>query len=817
MNHEPLQDLVNLTKINNDLLIDKRNKYDELAKKLKELHQDHGKLSAQLNRIHLENIYDNKIIDCEKTLAKQKIQISQQLRPLSVSQFETTAQKNSIELIEILKHILKERETLMQNCAKMIEVLDIQSQHSIKNSSNIWKSMGSTREFLAPILEKMTQNLDGNDKIRATNENLDKRRHLNKSLEKYVLELRNKINLHEQAKNSALTGALDLGNQTFHRNPHISRNNSNIVTGLTVNTNLNSNIKYRTDVPHSSNSSASDHSSGHQNNSPMNRNANTLPTQKYSDRYYTASQYKSSTLKNSKTQDVPKSLNIAPNLDLGESINESIQNSYLHELMNKHYPTPLKKRSSISESLEGSRYKHINTRAGYLYNKTYNAPDTLHPKVQSQGSVKSKSLTPNSGQIFSKARQNFREKYMQKDPPPYVKNQNYSKKPDNSLSPLVVESETDSGSANSPNIQTTKIQEKSNLTKFPPATPPRTTSKFSNLNTSSFSKSPANSPGNKSHPVDVALSKNTEPIQNKFKNLSTSPRNDYGDASYTIDDKSEKLNNDSYEAAVKLKTAVKIKPKSILVPPEKSKNFDTSVKKGPRLVFDPFALLLDASLENEFDLVKQVIKKVDNPSKANAEGITALHNAVCAGWTKIVEFLVHSGVDINVADSDGWTPLHCAASCNNTPMVKFLVERGACLFAQTIAERGTAADKCEQLDDGYAECYSYLTGQQEKMGKANKGQVYALYDYDACGESNIKRTDELTFKEGDLLIIQRKNELLDSNEYDESKEVESEWWWAKNSNDQYGYVPRNFLGVWPRIHAPNEKSISPRHDDRLEL
>lgn len=46
--------------------------------------------------------------------------------------------------------------------------------------------------------------------------------------------------------------------------------------------------------------------------------------------------------------------------------------------------------------------------------------------------------------------------------------------------------------------------------------------------------------------------------------------------------------------------------------------------------------------------------QVEDPSQPNDEGITALHNAVCAGHTEIVKFLVQFGVNVNAADSDGW-------------------------------------------------------------------------------------------------------------------------------------------------------------------
>ncbi|KAJ8308554.1 hypothetical protein KUTeg_013428 [Tegillarca granosa] len=135
---------------------------------------------------------------------------------------------------------------------------------------------------------------------------------------------------------------------------------------------------------------------------------------------------------------------------------------------------------------------------------------------------------------------------------------------------------------------------------------------------------------------------------------------------------------------------------------------ERSVSSGNRVSFDPLALLLDASLEGELELVKKCATQVENVSESNDEGITALHNAICAGHYDIVTFLVEFGCDANSPDSDGWTPLHCAASCNNLPMVKFLVEHGACIFATTISDHETAAEKCEEDEDGFDGCSEYL-------------------------------------------------------------------------------------------------------------
>jgi apoptosis-stimulating of p53 protein 1 len=64
---------------------------------------------------------------------------------------------------------------------------------------------------------------------------------------------------------------------------------------------------------------------------------------------------------------------------------------------------------------------------------------------------------------------------------------------------------------------------------------------------------------------------------------------------------------------------------------------NAKAKLARRVSFDPLALLLDASLEGELELVKKTCGQVTNPSASNDEGITALHNAICAGHLEIVK------------------------------------------------------------------------------------------------------------------------------------------------------------------------------------
>jgi len=41
---------------------------------------------------------------------------------------------------------------------------------------------------------------------------------------------------------------------------------------------------------------------------------------------------------------------------------------------------------------------------------------------------------------------------------------------------------------------------------------------------------------------------------------------------------------------------------------------------------------------------------------------------------------------------------------------KFLVESGAAVFAMTYSDMQTAADKCEEMEEGYTQCSQFLYG-----------------------------------------------------------------------------------------------------------
>ena len=180
--------------------------------------------------------------------------------------------------------------------------------------------------------------------------------------------------------------------------------------------------------------------------------------------------------------------------------------------------------------------------------------------------------------------------------------------------------------------------------------------------------------------------------------------------------------------------------------------------------------------------------QLQDPSPANEEGITALHNAICGANRAVTEFLIHCGADVNAADSHGWTPLHCAASCNDTAICVALVRHGAALYATTHSDGCTAAEKCDPYREGYAECHGYLSEAEQSLGQRHGGVVYALWDFEAT------QGDEISFREGEALTVLRRN----------PPGGDGEWWWGALRGNE-GFVPRCFFGLFPRVRPQWKK------------
>ncbi|XP_055762613.1 protein phosphatase 1 regulatory subunit 12C-like isoform X1 [Salvelinus fontinalis] len=117
------------------------------------------------------------------------------------------------------------------------------------------------------------------------------------------------------------------------------------------------------------------------------------------------------------------------------------------------------------------------------------------------------------------------------------------------------------------------------------------------------------------------------------------------------------------------------------------------LKRRRRVRFDTAAEFLAACASGDTDEAQEMLKDAkesegkngDYQGKvvncANADGITALHQACIDGSMEVMVFLLAQGANINQVDSEGWTPLHVAATCGNLEITDFLLQQGASLTA----------------------------------------------------------------------------------------------------------------------------------------
>ncbi len=81
--------------------------------------------------------------------------------------------------------------------------------------------------------------------------------------------------------------------------------------------------------------------------------------------------------------------------------------------------------------------------------------------------------------------------------------------------------------------------------------------------------------------------------------------------------------------------------------------------------------------EGDFEKLSKCHAFEQHKNAVDDGGLGLIHWAADRGNTEILQFLLNSGVDINLVDRDGQTALHYASSCGHLECVKLLIKFGA--------------------------------------------------------------------------------------------------------------------------------------------
>ncbi|XP_050526062.1 protein phosphatase 1 regulatory subunit 12A isoform X9 [Daktulosphaira vitifoliae] len=139
---------------------------------------------------------------------------------------------------------------------------------------------------------------------------------------------------------------------------------------------------------------------------------------------------------------------------------------------------------------------------------------------------------------------------------------------------------------------------------------------------------------------------------------------------------------------------------------ESDTNRESPVRKNIKAVSFPIDCAFLASVASgDKNEVNSLLYLTADINAANADGLTALHQACIDDNLDMVEFLVEHGADVNRGDKEGWTPLHATASCGFLSIAKYLLEHGADVSAincdQELAIDIAESDEMRQLLQQY--------------------------------------------------------------------------------------------------------------------
>jgi len=94
-------------------------------------------------------------------------------------------------------------------------------------------------------------------------------------------------------------------------------------------------------------------------------------------------------------------------------------------------------------------------------------------------------------------------------------------------------------------------------------------------------------------------------------------------------------------------------------------------------VITPRGPLFTAVMDNDYRLVRELLRKGAQVNEKDGGGGTPLHFASCQGHLEISKYLILMGADVNSADNCGSTPLHLACDAGLKDLAELFISKGA--------------------------------------------------------------------------------------------------------------------------------------------
>ncbi|XP_069099881.1 protein phosphatase 1 regulatory inhibitor subunit 16B isoform X1 [Pleurodeles waltl] len=234
-------------------------------------------------------------------------------------------------------------------------------------------------------------------------------------------------------------------------------------------------------------------------------------------------------------------------------------------------------------------------------------------------------------------------------------------------------------------------------------------------------------------------------------------------------------------------------------------------KKPPcsrkRVSFEPNVALLEASLRNDVEEVRFLLKNNVDPDLCNEDGLTALHQVRPTGdrhtalqqccidnFEEVIKLLLNHGANVNSKDNELWTPLHAAATCGHINLVKILIQYGADLLAVN-ADGNMPYDLCEDEStlDIIETCMAYKGITQEKINKmraAPEQQMISDIRGLITAGQDLNRTDA----QGASLL-----HIAGANGYIHAAEILLEHGARVDAKDSDNWEPLHAAAFWGQI------------------